>query len=348
MCVQVHEGRADSPGMDPSCQPVAAELWQLAMQPRVLSLARRLLGDDCVLHNQARHRCHRRRWSIGSSSKPRPPLPTHCCPHPHPFLHPRPHAHHLHPYLVLPTWQGVALVTPARHPAELEHAQPHQDQPINTPTVWSGRVPPPSHPLSMQALWLLDDFDYFNGATYVLPRTQQRPEHIGEWKRNASGQAFAICTQQHTCSLLGTCNIHASHMPYTYHMHAACMPYACTARTPRLRPLPPASSPSASSPGVRETWRSPSALSGIPPPPHTGPRRRGSRCSSSMRPASSSRCTGTRLRWWAASCRSGTIDYSRRSGSPAMCPRPRTQGAGATPCLPRLPPLEPLAPPLPA
>ena len=70
MCVQVHEGRADSPGMDPSCQPVAAELWQLAMQPRVLSLARRLLGDDCVLHNQARHRRHRRRrgggrWAAG-------------------------------------------------------------------------------------------------------------------------------------------------------------------------------------------------------------------------------------------------------------------------------------------
>ena len=53
ICVQVHEGRADSPGMDPDCQPVAAELWELATQPRVLSLARRLLGDDCVLHNQA-------------------------------------------------------------------------------------------------------------------------------------------------------------------------------------------------------------------------------------------------------------------------------------------------------
>ena len=29
---------------------------------------------------------------------------------------------------------------------------------------------------SLQALWLLDDFDYDNGATYVLSRTQARTE----------------------------------------------------------------------------------------------------------------------------------------------------------------------------
>ena len=115
------------------------------------------------------------------------------------------------------------MVTPAQRAADLQHAQPHQDQPINAATVWGGRVPPPSHPLSLQALyrlamlilptrvlclpcalyllhgpllplqalWLLDDFDYFNGATYVLPRTQQRPEHIEKWRRNASGKDLA-------------------------------------------------------------------------------------------------------------------------------------------------------------
>ncbi len=52
-------------------------------------------------------------------------------------------------------------------------------------------MPPPSHALSLQALWLLHDFDYFNGATYVVPRSQQRAEHVDEWRRNGSASALA-------------------------------------------------------------------------------------------------------------------------------------------------------------
>ena len=83
---------------------------------------------------------------------------------------------------------GLSLVTP---PADgvsggghLSGHMPHQDQPINSASVWGGRVPPPSHPLSLQALWMLDDFTYDNGATYVLPRTHHRTEHIDSWAAN--------------------------------------------------------------------------------------------------------------------------------------------------------------------
>ena len=84
---------------------------------------------------------------------------------------------------------GLSLVSHHPHTTDtVSPAQyvPHADQPINRAEVWGGRVPPASHPLSLQALWLLDDFDYDSGATYVLPRTQTRWEHVDAWNRNRS------------------------------------------------------------------------------------------------------------------------------------------------------------------
>ena len=45
---------------------------------------------------------------------------------------------------------GLSLVTPPVASADLAAHLPHQDLPINRATVWGGRVPPPSHPLSLQ------------------------------------------------------------------------------------------------------------------------------------------------------------------------------------------------------
>ena len=85
---------------------------------------------------------------------------------------------------------GLSLVTPPAgdtlSAADLSGHAPHQDQPINSMGVWGGRVPPPTHPLSLQAIWMLDDFTYDNGATYVLPRTHTRPHHIDAWAANRS------------------------------------------------------------------------------------------------------------------------------------------------------------------
>ena len=68
---------------------------------------------------------------------------------------------------------------------------PHQDQPVNSARVWRGRAPPPTHPLSLQALWMLDDFTWDNGAFYTLPRTQRRTEHIESWATEAASRANA-------------------------------------------------------------------------------------------------------------------------------------------------------------
>ena len=48
---------------------------------------------------------------------------------------------------------GLSLVTPPERAAEfhLSAHSPHQDLPINAGSVWDGRVPPPSHPLSHPA-----------------------------------------------------------------------------------------------------------------------------------------------------------------------------------------------------
>lgn len=64
----------------------------------------------------------------------------------------------------------------------------HQDQPLSTgkPGVWRGRTPPPSHPLSLQALWPLDTFDFENGPTFVLPRTHARAERLDVWMDNGT------------------------------------------------------------------------------------------------------------------------------------------------------------------
>lgn len=69
---------------------------------------------------------------------------------------------------------------------------PHQDLPVNKASVWGGRVPTPSHPLSLQALWLLDDFTYDNGATYLIPRSHTRAQHIEHWvEAQGSGAPLA-------------------------------------------------------------------------------------------------------------------------------------------------------------
>lgn len=67
----------------------------------------------------------------------------------------------------------------------------HQDQPLPTgeETAWRGRVPPPSHPLSLQALWPLDPFEFENGPTFVLPRTHMRTERLDAWLQNGTDVA---------------------------------------------------------------------------------------------------------------------------------------------------------------
>ena len=45
--------------------------------------------------------------------------------------------------------------------------------------------------LSLQALWMLDDFTWDNGAFYTLPRTQRRTEHIDAWATEAASVANA-------------------------------------------------------------------------------------------------------------------------------------------------------------
>ena len=63
----------------------------------------------------------------------------------------------------------------------------HQDQPLPTGNkAWGGRTPPPTHPLSVQVLWLMEDVNYVNGATYMLPMTQHRAERLDKWKMNAT------------------------------------------------------------------------------------------------------------------------------------------------------------------
>lgn len=131
MCQTVH-GVAVSPGNDPRCEPMDARFFALAHEPRVLALARALLGPDCILHNA-----------------------------------------------------GVSLVGDGS-PASAIGA--HQDQPLPTDktAIWGGRVPPPSHPLALQAIWPLDEFEYENGATFVMPRTHHRPERLDAWLHNAT------------------------------------------------------------------------------------------------------------------------------------------------------------------
>lgn len=71
--------------------------------------------------------------------------------------------------------------------------KPHQDQPIPTGSldVWAGRTIQPSHPLSLQAIWPMDDFDLHNGATFVLPRTHHRKERLDAWLDNGTNPAAA-------------------------------------------------------------------------------------------------------------------------------------------------------------
>ena len=141
---QIHKGVPESPGLDPECEPVAPGLMELASHPRVVAVAKRLLGDNFHLHNAG--------LSLVSAPPALPLGATGGAPH---------------------------AIHAFRDSSPLAAAStPHQDQPIASAGVWGGRVPPPSHPLSLQALWLLDNFTFENGATYVLPRTQQRPEHI--------------------------------------------------------------------------------------------------------------------------------------------------------------------------
>ena len=141
MC-QVYDGAAASPGLDPLCEPLDADLLRLATHGRALAVARTLLGETARLHNA-----------------------------------------------------GLALVFPPPHsadrPPSTDPHEAHQDQPINSAAAWAGRVPPPTHPLSVQALWLLDDFGFCNGATWSVPRSQRRPEHVELWAANGSARRIA-------------------------------------------------------------------------------------------------------------------------------------------------------------
>lgn len=67
----------------------------------------------------------------------------------------------------------------------------HQDQPLPTGSmhVWGGRNPPPTHALSVQVLWLLEDVSFVNAPTYVMPGTQGRTERLDKWKENATADA---------------------------------------------------------------------------------------------------------------------------------------------------------------
>lgn len=131
---QILEGEPQSAGNDPRCEPLSPTLLRLAAHPRIVGLARSLLGQSCVLHNT-----------------------------------------------------GLSLVSGGSHERALWAHLPHQDQPIHSASLWQGRAPPPTHPLSLQALWMLDAFGWDNGALYVLPRTQQREEHVEAWAAHAAG-----------------------------------------------------------------------------------------------------------------------------------------------------------------
>ena len=145
MC-QVYDGAAASPGLDPLCEPLDADLLRLATHGRALAVARTLLGETARLHNA-----------------------------------------------------GLALVFPPPHsadrPPSTDPHEAHQDQPVNSAAAWAGRVPPPTHPLSVQALWLLGGFGFCNGATWSVPRSQRQRarravggERFGASDRAASSQ----------------------------------------------------------------------------------------------------------------------------------------------------------------
>ena len=95
---------------------------------------------------------------------------------------------------------GLSLVTPlTMQTLHLAHAQhsPHQDQPVSSAETWGGRSPPSTHPLSLQALWLLDDFDFGSGATYFVPRSQTRTQHIDAWRAERGGATPAAQPAAH-------------------------------------------------------------------------------------------------------------------------------------------------------
>jgi hypothetical protein len=152
---QCVEGEPRSSGHDPSCEPLSPVLLQLAAHPHVLRLVRSLLGEDSRLHN------------AGLS-----------------LVTPPPEAVGETPGTTPERWLAAPGTTLAAH-------LPHQDQPVNSARVWRGRAPPPTHPLSLQALWMLDDFTWDNGAFYTLPRTQRRTEHIESWATEAASRANA-------------------------------------------------------------------------------------------------------------------------------------------------------------
>jgi hypothetical protein len=152
---QCVEGEPRSSGHDPSCEPLSPVLLQLAAHPHVLRLVRSLLGEDSRLHN------------AGLS-----------------LVTPPPEAKGETPGTTPERWLAAPGTTLAAH-------LPHQDQPVNSARVWRGRAPPPTHPLSLQALWMLDDFTWDNGAFYTLPRTQRRTEHIESWATEAASRANA-------------------------------------------------------------------------------------------------------------------------------------------------------------
>jgi hypothetical protein len=163
---QCVEGEPRSSGHDPSCEPLSPVLLQLAAHPHVLRLVRSLLGEDSRLHN------------AGLS-----------------LVTPPPEAKGETPGTTPERWLAAPGTTPERWLAApgttLAAHLPHQDQPVNSARVWRGRAPPPTHPLSLQALWMLDDFTWDNGAFYTLPRTQRRTEHIDSWATEAASRANA-------------------------------------------------------------------------------------------------------------------------------------------------------------
>ena len=180
MC-QIHRGVPESAGLDPACEPLAPELLALPVRSHA--------HVACLRTQSRRHPPPSSPVCRAHAMPPRPNKST-----------PAPHGQVREPLLALARRMlgdgailhnsGLSLVSSvssvsSSRDAVLAAHVAHQDLPVNGAAVWGGRVPPPTHPLSLQALWLLDDFTYDNGATYVLPRTHTRAEHVQVWARSA-------------------------------------------------------------------------------------------------------------------------------------------------------------------
>ena len=121
----------DPPCMQGLTTALSPVLLQLAAHPHVLRLVRSLLGEGSRLHN------------AGLSLVTPPPEARGETPGTTP-----PEARGETPGTTPPEARGE---TPGTTPVGWLAAHlPHQDQPVNSARVWSGRAPPPTHPLSLQ------------------------------------------------------------------------------------------------------------------------------------------------------------------------------------------------------